>query len=132
MRTRSQNTQTTKTVSQGESRYGTPEPQIVLRFPKGTSYRVVKAALHKLAAEIELATPASERWCVNTEDFNESGRVYLELADATPAEAARGMGMLTRSCRKAAIRRPGCPCRKVVRYSSGTFARPRSVCLHPG
>lgn len=28
-----------------------------------------------LAAEIELATPASARWCVNTEDFNESGRV---------------------------------------------------------
>lgn len=85
----------TKTVSQGESRYGTPEPQIALRFPKGTSYRVVKAELHKLAAEIELATPASERWCVNTEDFNEIGRVYLELADATPAEAARGMAALT-------------------------------------
>ena len=30
-------------------------------------------------------------WCVNTEDYNESGRVYLELADATPAEAARGL-----------------------------------------
>jgi hypothetical protein len=94
MRSTSQNTQTTKTVSQGESRYGTPEPQIALRFPKGTSYRVVKAALHKLAAEIELATPASERWCVNTEDFNESGRVYLELADAMPAEAARGIAVL--------------------------------------
>ena len=49
---------------------------------------------HKLAAEIELATPASERWCVNTEDFNESGRVYLELADAMPAEAARGIAVL--------------------------------------
>jgi hypothetical protein len=66
MSTTTKNTQATKTVSQGESRYGTPEPQIALRFPKGTSYRVVKAALHKLAAEIELATPASERWCVNT------------------------------------------------------------------
>jgi hypothetical protein len=74
--------------------YGTPEPQIALRFPKGTSYRVVKAALHKLAAEIELATPASESWCVNTEDFNENGRVYLELADATPADAERGMALL--------------------------------------
>ena len=94
MRTTSQNTQTTKTVSQGESRYGTPEPQIALRFPKGTSYRVVKAALHKLAANVELATPASERWCVNTDDFNESGRVYLELVDATPAEAERGMALL--------------------------------------
>lgn len=94
MSTTTKNTLATKTVSQGESRYGTPEPQIALRFPNGTSYRVVKAALHKLAAEIELATPASESWCVNTEDCNESGRVYLELADATPAEAARGMALL--------------------------------------
>jgi hypothetical protein len=31
---------------------------------------------------------------VNTEDYNESGRVYLELANATPAEAARGMALL--------------------------------------
>jgi len=84
----------TKAVSQGESRYGTPEPQIELRFPQKTSYRVVKAALHKLAADVELATPANERWCVNTEDYNESGRVYLELADATPAETTRGMALL--------------------------------------
>ena len=27
----------TKSVTQGESRYGTPEPQIALRFPKGTA-----------------------------------------------------------------------------------------------
>lgn len=39
------------------------------------SYFVVKAALHKLTAEIELATPANERWFVNTADYNESGRV---------------------------------------------------------
>ena len=96
MSTTMKNTLATKTVSQGERRYGTPEPQIALRFPKGTNYRVVKAALHKLAADIELATPASERWCVNTEDYNESGRVYLELAEATPGEAERGMAMLKR------------------------------------
>jgi hypothetical protein len=96
MSTTTKNTQATTMVSQSQSRYGSPEPQIALRFPKGTSYRVVKAALHKLAADVELATPASERWCVTTEDFNESGRVYLELADATPAEAARGMAMLTK------------------------------------
>ena len=90
MSTTTKNTLATKTVSQGESRYGTPEPQIALRFPKGTSYRVVKAALRKLAAELELATPASERWCVNTEDFNESGCVYLELAEATPGRARDG------------------------------------------
>jgi hypothetical protein len=94
MSTTTKRTQATTTVSQGESRYGNPEPQIALRFPKGISYRVVKAALHKVASEIELATPANERWCVNTEDYNESGRVYLELADATPVEAERGMAML--------------------------------------
>ena len=55
MRTTSQNTQTTKTVSQGESRYGTAEPQIEIRLPKGTSHRLVSAALHKLAADVELA-----------------------------------------------------------------------------
>ena len=86
--------QATTTVSQVESRYGSPEPQIALRFPKATHYRVVKAALHKLAAEVELATPTGESWCVQVDDYKESGRVYLELADATPAEAARGMAML--------------------------------------
>ena len=90
MRTTSRNTQTTKTVSQGESRYGTAEPQIELRLPKGTSHRLVSAALHKLAADVELATPERERWIVQTESFYDArGRVYLELADATPAEAER-------------------------------------------
>ncbi len=96
MRTTSQNTQTTKTVSQGENRYGTDEPQIEIRLPKGTSDRLVSAALHKLAADVELATPERERWLVQTESFYDArGRVYLELADATPAEVERGMAMLT-------------------------------------
>lgn len=38
-----------------------------------------------LVVGVELATPASERRFVQTDDFNETGRVYLELADATPA-----------------------------------------------
>jgi hypothetical protein len=42
-----------------------------------------------------LATPERERWIVQTESFYDArGRVYLELADATPAEAERGMAML--------------------------------------
>ena len=94
MSSTTKNPQATTKVSQVESRYGNPEPQVALRFPKGTHFRVVKAALHKLAAEVELATPAGERWCVQVDDYNESGRVYLELADATPAEAARAMAML--------------------------------------
>jgi hypothetical protein len=53
------------------------------------------AAIHKLAAEVELATPEHERWVVETETLYEGrGRVYLELADGTPAEAERGMAML--------------------------------------
>lgn len=37
MRSASQTTETTKTASQGQSRYGTPEPQIELRLPKGAN-----------------------------------------------------------------------------------------------
>ncbi|WP_223643760.1 hypothetical protein [Corallococcus sp. EGB] len=95
MSTTTKNTQATKTVSQGESRYGSPEPQIEIRLPKGTSHRFVSAALHKLAAKVELATPERERWVVQTESFYDArGRVYLELSDATPAEAERGMALL--------------------------------------
>lgn len=55
----------------------------------------MSAALHKLAADVELATPEWERWIVQTESFYDArGRVYLELADATPAEVERGMAML--------------------------------------
>ena len=95
MSSTTKNPQATTTVSQGESRYGTAEPQIEIRLPKGTSHRLVSAALHKLAADVELATPERERWIVQTESFYDArGRVYLELADATPAEAERGMAML--------------------------------------
>lgn len=86
----------TITTEIATSRYGSPRPQIMLRTPKGTHFRQLRTALLTLAAEAELATPASERWCVNTEDESESGRVYLELGDATPAAAARGMAMLTK------------------------------------
>ena len=54
-------------------------------------------ARHKLAADVELATPERERWIVQTESFYDArGRVYLELADATPAEAQRGMALLNK------------------------------------
>ena len=55
----------------------------------------MSAALHKLAADVELATPERERWIVQTESFYDArGRVYLELADATRAEAERGLALL--------------------------------------
>ena len=53
------------------------------------------AILAYLNVEVELATPERERWIVQTESFYDArARVYLELADATPAEAERGMAML--------------------------------------
>jgi len=95
MRSTSETTETTKTVSQGQSRYGTPEPQIELRLPKGANHRLVSAALHKLAADVELATPERERWIVQTESFYDArGRVYLELSDATATEADRALALL--------------------------------------
>ncbi|MCK6574189.1 hypothetical protein L6V77_24175 [Myxococcota bacterium] len=55
----------------------------------------MSAALRQLAADVELATPARGRWIVQTESFYDApGRVYLELADAMPAEAERGMAIL--------------------------------------
>lgn len=84
-------------VSLAQSEWGTPEPQIELRVPKGTHYRKLDAALHALAAELELATPASETWVVGIQAFNDDrGRVYLELVKGEAAEAQRGMEMLRR------------------------------------
>jgi len=94
MNTTTMNTGHTKTVSLGWSRHGNPEPEMALWFPKGTHYRIVKAALHNLAAEVELATPSGENWIVTAEDHHENGRVYLELSGATAAEAERGMALL--------------------------------------
>ena len=95
MSTTTKNTQPTTTISQAESHYGNAEPQLAISFPRGTHHRVVKAALHKLAADVELATPANEGWGVNIEEYTDaSGRVYLELANATPEEAERGMALL--------------------------------------
>lgn len=87
--------QATTTVSEGMSRYGTVEPQVCLRFPPGTGPREIKAALHRLAADVELATPRGEGWGVQIESYYDAvGRVYLELANATPAEVERGMAFL--------------------------------------
>jgi hypothetical protein len=78
----------------GQSEYGTLQPQLDVRFPRGTHYRVLTAALHALAADVELATPPTLHWCVQMDAGNESGRVYLELADGTEDEAKRGLALL--------------------------------------
>ena len=64
-------------------------------MPRGTPYRRLHAALHLLAADAELATPAREHWVVQTEvTSDERGRVYVEIADATEEEAERGLELL--------------------------------------
>lgn len=92
MNTTSQTEIATKTASLSRC----AEPQIVVRFPRGTSHRVVKAELHKLAAAAEAATPENESWCINIEAFNEGGYLHLELTTATPEEAERGLAMLNK------------------------------------
>jgi len=61
-----ENPQATMRISQRENQYGTLEPQIEIRLAKGAHHRMVSATLHKLAADVELATPVRENWIVQT------------------------------------------------------------------
>lgn len=80
-----------------ESRCGTPEPTLRLDAPRGTPHRVVSACLHRIAAAIEDACAPEDRWIVQIESGELwGGRVYLELADGTAAEAERGMAVLAK------------------------------------
>jgi len=93
-----------------KSRYGCPQPQIELFFDQDTSTREANAILHQLAAAVERATLPAERWIVQVEGWNAGelhdrridGRVYLELHDATPAEAKRGLATLERVAKEIA------------------------------
>ena len=74
------------TIYQFEHKQG-----VVVRIDKDK----MSATLHKLAADVELATPVRENWIVQTESLHDGrGRVYLELADGADDEADRGMAML--------------------------------------
>ncbi len=100
------------TVKIGQSEFKHRQPELRLVMPDGSTYRQVRAALHKLAAEAELLTPAREQWHIHISDddcggsgehdgcvnwgADPVGYVYLELVDADEAEAARGSEMLQR------------------------------------
>jgi hypothetical protein len=92
-------------ASMQESRYGSPQPELEVRFPKGTHYRRASAVLHALAAIIELATPARESWVVVVDHGDELGHVYLELAVGSADEARRGLDILKRAVVGAGPRR---------------------------
>ncbi|CAM4543706.1 MULTISPECIES: hypothetical protein [Myxococcus] len=86
----------TVTLSLSKNRYGTPQPQVDFFLPRGSSHRETSAMLYTFAASLELRTPTSERWIVQTERLEEAnhGRVYLELSKGDHAEAMRGMALL--------------------------------------
>ncbi|ATB45928.1 hypothetical protein [Corallococcus macrosporus] len=79
-----------------KSRYGTLQPQLDVVLPKGTPHRHLRAALHAYSADLELRTPATERWIIQSEclDAPTHGRIHLELAEGDEAEAMRGMMLL--------------------------------------
>ena len=82
-------------VSVVHSHFGTPQPQIAIRCPRGTHFRAVRAALFTLASRVEKATPRTESWVVEVDAGGDlTGRVYLELVDADEAETQRGLALL--------------------------------------
>jgi hypothetical protein len=85
----------TTTAHLTTSRSGHPLPVLDVRLPRGSHHRLVSATLHELAAKVERATAAGEGWVIYTEQHaDEGGRVVVELAQATEAEAARALAML--------------------------------------
>lgn len=81
-------------VAVTKTSYFTLQPQIEYRPARGTHWRTMRATLHRLAAEAELAS-VNEGWCVRTEvDSEHSGRVVLELVRGDEYEAERGAVML--------------------------------------
>ncbi|MFB1485155.1 hypothetical protein [Corallococcus sp. RDP092CA] len=82
----------------GKSPSGAPQPQLDIIVPRDSNPRRLSGTLLAFAANLELNTPARERWTVKTERVQEPnhGRVYLELAEGDAAEAKRGMMLLGR------------------------------------
>ncbi len=74
---------TTKTVSQGQSRYGTAEPQIAPRFPNGTHYRIVKAAPPRVSPRRSGRRRAYQ--------LEQAGEVLLNVVHSQRQHAARAV-----------------------------------------
>lgn len=73
-----------------------PEPRIEVHFSKGLHFQKVHAALHLLAAAVELATPMEEEWITQlvVASADDAGRVYLELLHVSDEEDQRGLEVL--------------------------------------
>jgi hypothetical protein len=85
-------------VSLLSSRFGSPLPQLVIQLPHGSTYRMLNAELHLLAAAIELVTPVDERWTLHIEAlYDARGSIYIQLFEGSEAEAARAMNVLKKA-----------------------------------
>lgn len=88
----------TFTVTMGHS-YGCAEPQLRIAVTPDSHYRAIRAELFRVAAAGEAAMISSEEegWIIGVKHASTfEGCVYLELADGTEEEAARGLRFLTR------------------------------------
>lgn len=85
-------------VTMERSQQGNHEPRIEVHFSKGLHFRKVHAALHLLAAAVELATPPEEEWIAQTvvASADDAGWIYLELLHASDEEVQRGLEVLRR------------------------------------
>ncbi|MCE9635530.1 MAG: hypothetical protein K8T90_07485 [Planctomycetes bacterium] len=86
----------TMTIETVVNNYGLAEPSIRIDLGAGATSRQTKAAMHLVAARVELLSVGAS-WCVQTRDHGfceHKGRVYLELASATAEECERGLGVL--------------------------------------
>ena len=82
-------------VSLAHSQHGTPQPQIELRYPSGTHYRVVRAALYAIASELEASTSDRDKWVIEVDAFGDcAGRVFLDLIQGSEPEVERGLELL--------------------------------------
>jgi hypothetical protein len=77
------------------STYGTPQPTLEVSLPRTAHHRELAATLYDLAARIERATPASERWVVEVQRRGDTiGRVVLEMVEGDEREVRAAMGVL--------------------------------------
>lgn len=74
--------------------YGNPQPEMRFTMPRQANWRQCNAAVHAVAAMVELATPRGAKWCVQSRFGELWMAVYLELADCSTEETAAGIETL--------------------------------------
>ena len=78
---------------------GMPVPRIEVDV-QGAGPRVLRAELHRLAAEVELAIPGDEVWGVGIQCPHDSrGWVWLALCHGRGSEPEQGMAVLREAVR---------------------------------